>query len=535
MRARAMHRTYLAVLLALALVLSACGDDDTTDDGSAAGPDDGATTTAPADPEAEGDPVPGGTIRYGAYADATGFDPAGRAGAGHHLWPIYDTLVRLDDEGEPQPFLAESIESEDLQTWTMTLREGVQFHDGTPLDAEAVVFNINRHKDPANASPAAAELGPVQSVEAVDELTVEFSLEYPVAAFPVVFIGQAGMIASPTAVEASGEDYAMNPVGAGPFEFVEWLPDERAVYTKNENYWQEGLPYADELVILPRPDTETRQESVLTGDVDAAWQITVAEIREAQDNDAVDVYLRQGNGAEGILMQVTRPPFDDIRMRQMMAHSLNYDVISDVRFGGDMQRAYSPIGPDSPFYRDTSDIYPDYDPEAAKALIDEYVADGGDPNFTFAAPNTPDRIIFGEMVQQFWADLGLNVELEFLDITEYVERVLYAADFQAAINTMPAFPHPYPNLFNNLISESPTNFGRYASEEMDELLVTARSSTDEQERIEAWQEVQTLLAEDLPWAWYARNATALIVQPTLHGVFFAPNGVPYFNEAWIES
>lgn len=536
MRHRRTQRAMIALLAVLALIAGACGNDDDTGVGPGTDDDPGnGDVTEPTDPVDEGEAQYGGRLNYGMYQEVQGFDPVIRGGNGHPSYAIYDTLLIIDDDGNAAPHMAESIESDDFQTWTLTLREGIEFHDGTPLDADAVVFNIERHLDPDANSPVIGDVASIESVEAIDDLTVQFNLRVPVAAFPTALAGGAGMIASPTAIEELGEDYNTNPVGAGPFVFAEWLPDDRTLVTRNENYWQEGLPYLDEIAFQPRPDTQTRQESILGGDVDMVWHLTAREIRQGQESDDIDVYLRAGNGAEGILLNPNEPPFDDLRMRQALAHAMDYQSIADVRFDGEMERARSPIGEESPFFRDTSDMYPDYDPERARELIEEYRAEGNDPNFTFSAPNTPDRILFGEMVQQVWGDVGLEVELEFLDITEYVDRVLQQTNFQASINTMPNFAHPYPNVFNNFHSEGSSNFGNYANPEMDEALETARSSPDEDERAEAWGTVQEIMATDLPWVFYARNATALLTNPDLRGVVFTPQGIPYYHEMWFDA
>lgn len=509
------------LFVVILLVAAGCGGGETRNAGTG---DTGGTAT-----KDEGTPKPGGSLSYGTYQEVQGFDPAVRGGTSHASVAIYDTLTKINDKGDAEPYLAASVASDDNITWTIKLRDGVKFHDGTPLDAAAVVFNLNRHKDPAVKSPFAPDLEPVASVEAVDGSTVKLVLQHPIAAFPTVFATGPGMIGSPTAVQAKGADFNRSPIGAGPFKFVSWVPDDRLIVEKNPDYWQKGLPNLDQLIFQPRPDTQTRFEAIKSGGNDITWMLTAAEITAGETDPNIAVYERAGNGAEGIILNVTRAPFDDLRMRQMMAHSLNYEVISNVRFAGKMVRACTPIGEDSPQYQNVN--CPKYDLGRAKQLIADYKAGGGDPTFTFAAPNTPDRIAFGEMVQQFWKDLGLDVKLEFLDIAEYVQRVLIGRNFTAAINTMVNFAHPYPIMTRTFGTKGSNNYMGYSNPEMDKVLETARSAEGDA-AIKAWQEVQTLIVKDVPWVFYARNATALMTRPHVKGVEFSPDGVLYPATLW---
>jgi len=475
--------------------------------------------TAAAEPAAQ---TAGGSLVYGTYGEGSGFDPLKR-GLGYCNTAIYDSLLRFDDEGNPEPYMAESMISDDNVAWTLKLREGVMFHDGTPLDAAAVIYNIERHMDPANASALATLVAPIESMEAVDDLTVEFTLSSPFGVFDAGF-AQAnglGIIISPTAAEELGADYNLNPVGAGPFVFEEWIPDDHLTLVRNPDYWQDGLPYLDELTCRPLPDTQTRYQAIANGDVDLTYMITVAEIDQAAADGNLVVYDAVGNGAEGIILNDNRPPFDDPRMREAFVSMLNLDVIADVRLNGhrELAGAIGLIAPTSPVYNPAiEEVWPQYDVDRAKALIEEYVADGGDPNFTFVLPNTPDRRRFADMAGQFFSDAGLDVTMEFLDISEFVSGVLNTGDFQAAINSYPAFIGQYPQMWNCYHSGGSSNFGQFSDPEIDALLETAVSTLDPAEADQAWKDVQVLIAEAIPYATYGRSPSAIITQPHVEGV-----------------
>ncbi|MBK5223606.1 MAG: ABC transporter substrate-binding protein [Acidimicrobiia bacterium] len=507
-------------LIAALLVLAACGGGGDGDEGSAAAEGDEFNT--PVTEDDAGDPVAGGSLTYGTYSESIGYDPTKRS-TSYGNPAIYDSLMRFDDAGEVVPYMAESMESDDNVTWTLKLREGVNFHDGTPLDAEAVIFNVERHLDPALASGAFALVEPIESMEAVDDLTVAFTLKRPFAPFAASFAQSngIGIIASPTAIELHGEDYNLNPVGAGPFTFVEWIPDDRLVLAKNEDYWQEGLPYLDELIYRPIPDTQTRQQAILNGDVDLTYMITATEIIQAQEQPQLTVLSARANGGEGIVLNDNIAPFDDPRMREAFVSILNLDVIADVRYSGqrDLAGAIGLISPDSPVYApEVEDIWPAQDVERAVELIAEYEADGGDSSFTFVLPNTPDRRAFAEMAGQFFRDADWDVTTEFLDISEFVTGILQTGDFQAAIMSYPAFVGEYPQMWNAYHTTGLSNWAHFSDPDVDAALLEAVSATDPEVATAAWQEVQVLVAEKLPFATYGRPPSAIITQEWVHGV-----------------
>ena len=186
-----------------------------------------------------------------------------------------------------------------------------------------------------------------------------------------------------------------------------------------------------------------------------------------------------GNGAEGIILNDNLAPFDDPRMREAFVSMLNLDVIADVRLNGhrELAGAIGLIAPTSPVYNpEVEDVWPQFDVERATQLIEEYRAEGNDPNFTFKLPNTPDRRRFGEMAGQFFSDAGVDVTMEYLDISEFVTGVLNTGDFQAAINSYPAFIGQYPQMWNAYHSGGLSNFGKFSDPEIDALLETAVST-----------------------------------------------------------
>ncbi|MBJ7452044.1 MAG: hypothetical protein JHC71_08175, partial [Blastococcus sp.] len=252
-------------LVGVLLGTAACGGDD----GGGSG---GGTTGAEDDEFSEqGDPVEGGEITVGLEAETNSWTPGegSFADSGTSVaFALYDPLMKRTAEGEIKPFLAESMEpNADFTTWTLTLRPDIQFHDGTPLNAEALKSNFDDYLI-APTSNVRNTLVDVTALNVVDELSVEYVLKETNAAFPDVLTGSPGWPFSPTAAAANGPDAGANPVGTGPFTFVSWQRDSNLVLEKNEDYWQEGLPYLDKITFRPIPDEDTRLSSLQSGDID---------------------------------------------------------------------------------------------------------------------------------------------------------------------------------------------------------------------------------------------------------------------------
>lgn len=535
-RTRRLPRTFLALLATLALTLAACGG---TEDGSTSADGTEAPDGEAADDEgteAAGDPVRGGTFTYGAFGEIDGLDPVRNGGGastgGIPGLAVYDSLMRVGDDGQAEPYLAESMETEDGQTWTMTLQEGIRFHDDTPMDAEAVRFNLARHLDPENNSPHIAQVSAIQDMEVVDELTIEFTLSAPQASFPMIFTQVPGMIASPTAVEEHGEDYNLNPVGAGPFEFEEWVVDDHLTLVANDDYWQEDLPYLDEFVYRPMPDRQTRYAAIQSGDIDATYTIGMfPELVEAQESPDLETITFVGNGGNALLLNTQSPPLDDVRVRRAVAHLLDYEAIDEVRYQGNAPEGRGVFTEDSPWYADVE--YPDHDPEQARELLDEYLAETGQEQISLEIGSLPDRRQLSELTRGMLDVEGIDVSVEQIDVAEFVPKV-FGGDFQIAGWAMTHFIEPDLALFPAFHSESRRNASGIANDELDAALERGRTSMEHEDRVEAYGEVSRLLAEQLPYVFTARSVQSMIHQPEVRGLDHYSDMQFLSDEIWLD-
>ncbi|MCO1653832.1 ABC transporter substrate-binding protein [Pseudonocardia humida] len=537
----------LAVLTALlsAGALAACGAAPGINGAGGAPGEAGGTirTVNPhgGDASAEGQPKDGGTLVMGTDREAVSFDPTTQ-NTNQAALAVYDSLLKLNDAGEPEPYLAQSMEStDDGLTWRMGLRPGVQFSDGTPLDAAAVVLNVQRHID-KTSSPGNRYATQIASMTAVDPQTVEFVLKAPFGAFPSVFAlnftaGNLGAIISPAAIQQHGDQVGNNPVGAGPFVLSDWVRDSKMTLTKNPNYWQadKGLPHLDALEFRPLPDTETRYASIENGDVDLIFGGYHTELLRGLQNPNLSVYYGPGNGAEYVYFNFQRAPFDDRRMREAFVRGIDLNALAATQYRGEMAQAKGWFGDDSPYTTpEATQAWPAFDVERAKALVAEYKADGGSTTVSYKSTNAPNRVAFSEFLQAQMAAIGIDLQPQFFDLAQYSSSVVQSKDFQVAGWVGGPVDVPYPAIQNLLRTGGNTNYGSYSNPEVDALLDKAAATTDEAERTQAYQRAQLLTNQDIPVAYYSRGYLSTIAKPEVKGVVRYLTRDQFFATTWLD-
>jgi peptide/nickel transport system substrate-binding protein len=490
-------------LAGLLLGTAACGggDSDSTGDAEAG---------AVSDVSEAGDPVEGGEITVGLEAETNSWLP----GEGTFNQPgtnvayaIYDPLMHRTAEGAVEPYLAESMEpNAELTEWTLTLRPGVQFHDGTPLDAQALktIFDDYLVKPGSNVAASVAD---VTSLDVVDDLTVVYRLTGPNAAFPDNLVTAAGWPFSPTAAAAAGEDAGANPVGTGPFTFVSWQRDSQLVVEKNANYWQEGLPHLDKITFRPIPDEDTRLSSLQSSDIDVMQSLRQATVVRARELDAVNNFEHLGSNSGGTTMNTSRPPFDDVRVRQALAHAMDQEALIEVLGGKGVTPVQTQFfSPDSPYYSESlEESYPGYDVDKAQELYDSYINDAdrsdgkavGEPiSFTFTCPPDPSLNELSQLYQAFFNVLGAEVELEQKEQAAWIQDML-SRDYEMGCTRVGADRDPYI-VFQQAFTEGPLNMTAFQSPEIDEQLEILKTTTDIDARKAAVEAIGEVLNESVP-------------------------------------
>jgi peptide/nickel transport system substrate-binding protein len=513
----------LALLLVLTALAAACGGGDD---------DDGASQPSgeQSDQSEQGDPVDGGSITVGLEAETPSWQPGSGNFANSGVavaYAIYDPLVRLDANGEIQPYLAESIDSNaDFTEWTVKLRPNVMFHDNTPLNSQAMktIFDTYLKKPGANTAGA---LNGVE-MQIVDDLTFKYVMQMPNSGFADQLGLAIGWPFSPTAAAANGADAGSHPVGTGPFVFDSWERDSRLVVKKNPNYWQEGLPHLDEIVFRPIPDEDTRLSSLETGDIDVMQTLRQSTGIKARDIDGVDDYEFLGNTTGTTIFNTTKPPLDDVRVRHALVLAQDQDQLIEVQGGtGVVPPSTQLFSEDSPYYSaDVADAWPTYDPDKAQELIDEYVndptrSDGkavGEPvAFTYDCLPEPVLVDLASLYQSFWEAIGVQVTLRQVEQATHVQEAL-AGTFDAKCFRAGLDADPYPTLKNAFTLPSPLNFTRYTDPKIDSDLAKLAASGDIDERKDLVSDISMTINEGYPLSYYGSTLAVLAAQDHVKNV-----------------
>jgi peptide/nickel transport system substrate-binding protein len=480
----------------------------------------------------------GGSITVGLELDIPGFDPL-KVGvfdtsAETAAAAIFDTLVALDDKGEPRPKLALSwTHSDDFKTWTFKLRPGVKFHDGTPFNAEAVKANFDRQKDPANKCRCAFYVAFIHDVQASDELTAVYHLNDPAVNLPSLFTLQSSnnVIQSPTAWKTRGDDYNRNPVGTGPYILKSWTAGDRMVLERNPDYWNKGHPYLDRIVLKPLPDAQSRFASLQSGEADIIWddEYDADNIQKALKDPKMAVHTYAGSGASVYAFNTKQPPFDDVRVRRALVMAIDRNKMSQAITNGLARPATNPYGEGS-WVKCKDDGALPTDVEKARALIKDY---GKPVDFKMIVTASPRGRTIGQVLQQFWKQVGANMELEQVDQATIVPRA-FMRQFQLTPWRIVDLADPDPQMYANFHTGSPVALANYSSPELDHLLEAARTAGDTQKRIEDYCAVSRLINQEAIWFWTFQNTYYAIASPRLKGLPKIYGGVIDVSDVWME-
>ncbi|MHA6619957.1 ABC transporter substrate-binding protein [Pseudonocardia sp. DLS-67] len=527
-------RTLVVLAIAMSTAISAaCGAANRPQ-----GPAEPITAINPygGDLATEGTPRAGGTIVIGENREIVGFDPTVQ-NQNPAAAAVYDSLLKVGADGSAQPYLAKSMDTPDSgRTWIMGLRDGVRFSDGTPLDAQAVITNVQRHIDKVS-SPAHAAAAEIVSMAATDPLTVEFTLGTPLPGFPnnfggAFFGGTLGMIISPAALQQYGNDIASHPVGAGPFVFDSWTRDSKLTLMGNRDYWQPGMPYLDSLEFRPLPDTETRIASIENGDVDLIFGGYNQELVRGLDDPDLDVYYGPGNAGEFLYFNLTRAPFDDRSMRQAIIQAIDLDALSMSQYSGRLVRADSLFDTASPYHTEAaSAAWPKFDPAAARQAVDAYRASGKNPDFTFKT--TTARQAFAEFMQAQMAAIGITVDVETYDLAQFSSKVLQGNDFQLTTWVAP-FDNPDPALSRLLRTGGSGNYGGYSDPQVDQWLDDAVRNPDQAQVARDYQQVELQVGKDLPVAFFSRSYLSTITKKDVRGIDRFISSDMWYSTTWLD-
>ncbi|WP_159499851.1 ABC transporter substrate-binding protein [Microbacterium sp. 18062] len=516
-------RTAIVASITVAvLALTACTG-GSTDDGNGSPGDD--ITIGPFGGEqlAIGDPVRGGSFTYGLSFSVPTLDSAAAMGGSTEfaLTAVYDNLMRVEPDGSVGPGIAEGITTDDNLVWTLSLRDGVVFSDGEPFDADAVIAQIERVAAEDSASLEAADARSIASVTALDAQTVEFTLAAENSQFPLLLAqGSMSMIASPKAVEELGADFAFTPVGAGPFVVDSFTPDGDIVLSRNDTYWDEELPYLDAATLTPVLDEQSRISGVLSGDLDASSVASIPALQSARDQGALGLeeprysgYLFQPN--------IENEHLSDIRVRQALSYAIDRDAINDVLFEGLHSPMDSYLVPSQPFYE--AGLVPQYDPEQAVALIEEYKADTGvtEISLELMVNQIQESSDLGALLQQQLGEVGIDLQPTVMEPATQISNIV-AGTFDAMLMDR-AFPAETTQIFSQAFGANFRNFGSGTNPDFDALIAQAVAAPTDADRQAVIPEMLAVLSEWMPVVPIVSTGLGRVLGPDVAGF---PDGDP---------
>lgn len=444
----------------------------------------GCSSDSDSEQTGEGEPIQGGEAVAAYQTDVSSYDPLNGSSGGDHalLWPVFDTLIKFTPDLEPIPGLAESWDFEDDTTLVLNLREGVTFHDGTPFNAEAVKFNLERaNSEDSNVS----DLENIEGVEVVDEHTVKLHLTEPDSSLLLALSDRGGMMISPTAYEEDPDNFAQNPIGAGPFKMVNRVPNGEVVFEAFEDYWDEGKPYLDKLTVKIMSDENTRLNAIRSGEVDFAFQFSPNNIEDLNNDPNLTVVESNHVAFRMIYLNLSMAPFDNKELRLAVQHGIDREaLIQAVNFGMG-EPAYQPFP--NEYWAADEELKIDYDPEKSKQLIEE--SGIVNPSFTMIHHSNALESRLAEAIKNQLQEIGITVELQAMEITAASGSFFAEKQEPAALSQWTGRPDAQMTMNNLFSKDSFFNTGSYENPEIESLLEEAGATYEQEERAELYHQI----------------------------------------------
>jgi peptide/nickel transport system substrate-binding protein len=509
----------------------------------------------------------GNIFTFGRGADSVSLDPINMADteSSKVCRQIFDGLLDFAPEStDVVPALATEVpqpENGGLQ-YTFNLREGVKFHDGEPLNAEAVVFNFERWRFTDNEYHTGGgsqttefsyysamfngydDDSVIESVEAVDDYAVRFTLKEPQGPFLKNVAMITFAMASPKAIRENVENFWQEPVGTGPFKFVSWDKGSQLKLEKNADWWGTDLPegeggggpFVDQVVFRSIPDNTSRTAALTGGQLSAADGLPPDDVPTVQQAEGLKIDYRPPLTIGYLAMNVQKEPFNDPKVRQAINMAIDMPKIVEAFFGdtGDVATTYMP--PTVPFFDDQIEHYP-FDPEGARQMLQEAGVENLEPTLWYMPiprPYIPDGKGIAQAMQQDLKEVGINAKLVTYEWGTYLQRT-GKGDHDMALLGWTGDNGDPDNFLNVLLSSktatetSALNIAYYKNPEVDKILDQAQTSIDENERQKLYFQAQEMLVDDAPWVPIAYVKPPVGLQNQVQGFHPNPTGGEPFN------
>lgn len=472
-------------------------------------------------------------VRIGTDVDAGTLDPRimRDTTAYRAINLIYDGLVQLDENLQPVPDLAVSWENPDPKTWIFHLREGVKFHDGTPVTAADVKFTLDTIRDPALKARFRSLYAPIDTVEAVDNLTVKITLKEPYA--PLLSYLDLGIVPK-HAVEA-GADISNNPIGSGPYRLVKWDKGSKIVLEANPDFW-DGEPTVKRIELVLVADNTARAQALEAGDLEMIQSpLSPQDIKRLQGNDKFANSIQSGIAITYLNFNTARPNLSDPRVRKALAMLVDQDTIVDQIFEGTDQKATSILLSSWEAY-DPNIRQPTFDVAGAKALLAEAgwtdsngdgILDKDGRKLTIELgthSEDPNRVQTVEYIQNIFGQNGIETKLRISDWPSFSAR-FQEGDYELILVGWTQLVDPDRVTFGQFRTGGSFNWGGYSNEKVDALLDRGRSSSDTAERNRVYRAAATIISEEVPYYIISYQGYQVFYDPAIEGYVANPRGM----------
>jgi peptide/nickel transport system substrate-binding protein len=490
-----------------------------------------------AKPAASGEaPRKGGNIRVGLYVEAVTMDPhvSGSKIDRQIYNNIYEKLVDLDNKLQIIPGLAESWTQPDPTTLVFKLRQGVKFHDDTDFNADVVKFNFERMQNPDTKSLRVGEIANVDHAEVVDPYTVKLVLKRPDASLLATLTDRAGMMLSPTAVQKLGPDFQRNPVGTGPFQFVEWVKDDHLTLKRFDGYWDKNAgPYLDGVRYRTIPDDTVKLESLVSGEIDVMDYVAPRDVAQVKANSSLVEVDVPSLADFGYYFNCTRPPFDNTSLRLAVAYGIDVAAIVKGVWLDVGVPANGPIPPSSWAY-DSS--IPPVKRDLAK--VKQFLSDAGKPDgFSFAlrTGNTPIGTQEAEAMKAQLAEAGIAMDVQISDPAKLQADQNNRA-YDLTSSQWSGRPDPDGNTYQ-FFHTTPgisSNVSGFSNPQADEILEKTRATSDQAERKKLYSQLTQLLRDEMPRLEIIHPVEPKAFSPKVQAYDPVPDGMMRFKNVWLK-
>lgn len=480
-------RTWVGLILAVVLTFTAAACTRPTDD--------------------EGDTT-GRTLNIGATAEPTGMDPVTVSGAAIPfvlLYNVYETLVKLDADGNIKPLLAsEWTDSPDGKTYTFTLEARATFASGDPVTADAVVKSFERARSDAATESIRAQWAAVDTIEAKDTGTVVVTLNTPSNRWLYDMTGAAGIISDP---DATG-DLNVTPAGSGPYKFVAWEQGSYVELKKNDAYWGTGARF-DDVFFRFYSDPNAMTTAMLSSQLDIISNLTTpTAVDQFSDASRFTVYEGTTTGEVVLGFNHDNEALSNLKVRQAINYAIDRQSLMDSVWGGKGQLIGSMVPPSDPWFEDLSQTYP-YDPAKAKELLKE-AGYGDGLKLNLQVPTLPYGPTSGKFIVAQLAEVGITVKLEELEWARWLDLVYTKHDYDMTI-----VAHVEPRDMSAFANEG--NYWNYSNEDYNRLLTEADRGTLDQQT-EKLKEAARVLADDAAADWLFLLPNIVVADTDISGV-----------------